>query len=287
MKIALIGTGRMGTALAKRLVAAGHEVVVWNRSHERAKEAVAAGAHAAGSVKEAVEQADAALSSLSDDAAVRQVALGDGGLRDSLPEGVPYVETSTVSPQLTEELAGTFASFAAVPVVGGPAAVGSGEATYLVGTTDATFERIAPLVSALGGNLRRYPAAPLASTAKLAINFLLLSGAVALAEAFVVGRSGGLGDDELRDLLGPAVAPGLRSRFEALLGSPAQGWWTTALGAKDAALAVDLARSRGSELHVGPAVRDAYLQVARESHASEDIAAVRHLYDHAPSRPYP
>jgi len=281
MKIAVLGTGRMGTALAERLLGAGHEVVVWNRSPERAKQAVAAGARAAGSVEEAVEGAGAVLTSLSDDVAVRQVALGEGGLRATLGDGAPYLESSTVSPKLTAELAGIFAHFAAVPVVGGPAAVSAGEATYLVGTTDATFEKIAPLLQSLGERQRRYASAPVASAAKLAVNFLLLSGAVCLAESFAVGRAGGLSDEQLRDLLGAAVAPGLRNRFEALLGSPEQGWWTTALGAKDASLAVDLAESGGTELQVAPAVRDAFLRAARQGYAGEDIAAVRHMYEPA------
>lgn len=278
MKIALLGTGRMGTALAKRLLAAGHEVVAWNRSPEKTEEVVAVGANQAETQGEAVASAEAVVVSLSDDAAVREVALGDGGVRGSLGDGVPYLETSTVSPALTSEFAGIFASFAAVPVLGGPAAVSSGEATYLVGTSDATFEQIQPLLAAFGDRVRRYASAPLASTAKLSVNFLLLSGVVSLAEAFEVGRAGGLSDTQLRELLGGAVAPGLKNRFEALLGAPAQGWWTTALGAKDASLAVELAGTAGIELQVGEAVRDAYLQAGRLGHAGEDIAAVRHVY---------
>jgi 3-hydroxyisobutyrate dehydrogenase-like beta-hydroxyacid dehydrogenase len=279
MRVAVLGTGRMGTALAKRLLAGGHDVTVWNRSAEKTKEAVAAGARPATRVKEAIEGAGAVLTSLSDDSAVRQVALGEGGVREWLPDGVPYMECSTISPRLSEELAGNFARFGAVPVVGGPAAVASGEATYLVGAPDETFELLVGVLDALGDKRRRYPSAGLASTAKLAINFLLLSGVVSLAEAFGVGRAGGLNDEQLRDLLGPAIAPGLRSRFDALLGSPAQGWWTTALGAKDASLAVDLAQTTGIALQVGTAVRDAYLRAAREGYAEEDIAAVRHLYE--------
>jgi 3-hydroxyisobutyrate dehydrogenase-like beta-hydroxyacid dehydrogenase len=283
MKVAVLGTGRMGTALAGRLLGAGHEVAVWNRSTEKTKGAVAAGARAAGSVKEAMEEAGAVLTSLSDDTAVRQVALGEGGVRESLASGVPYIDCSTISPRLSEELASTLVSFAAVPVLGGPAAVTSGDATYLVGAPEATLEKIAWVLDAFGGKRQRYPSARLASTAKLAVNFLLLSSMVSLAESFAVGRAGGLSDEQLRDLLGPVVAPGLRKRFEALLGAPAQGWWTTALGAKDASLAVELARSTGTELWVGPAVQDAYLRTAREGHAGEDIAAIRHLYDRSHS----
>jgi 3-hydroxyisobutyrate dehydrogenase-like beta-hydroxyacid dehydrogenase len=278
----VIGTGRMGTALAERLLAAGNQVAVWNRSAEKTRDAVGAGASAAASIKEAMEGAGAVLTSLSDDAAVRQVALGAGGVREWLAAGVPYIECSTISPALSEELAGVFANFAAVPVVGGPAAVACGEATYLVGAPDATVEMVLPVLDAFGERRRRYATAGLASTAKLAVNFLLLAGVVSLAESFAVGRAGGLSDEQLRDLLGQAIAPGLRNRFEALLGSPAQGWWTTALGAKDASLAVDLARKAGTELQVGSAVRDAYLRAARDGYADQDIAAVRHFYRSAP-----
>ena len=247
--------GRMGSALAQRLVDAGHEVVVWNRSPGKVAEVVARGAREAGSIAQAVASAEVVLTSLSNDAAVRSVALGEGGLRASLGDDATYVECSTVSPQLTEELGGAFSTFVAMPILGGPAAVAKGEATYLAGGAEAALARLAPLLPAFGGLVRRYPAPGLASTAKLTVNVLLLSGIVALAESFAVGRSGGLNDDQLRELLGGAVAPGLKNRFEAVLGAPLSGWWATSLGAKDAGLAIDLAKSGGHELQVGVAVR--------------------------------
>ena len=279
MRVAVLGTGRMGTALAKRLLSGGHDVSAWNRSPEKTREVVAAGGRADLTPSAAMEGADVVLTSLSDDLAVREIALSRGGVLEWAGHGAPYMETSTVSPQLTGELAGLFPSFAAVPVLGGPATVLAGDATYLVGTADATFQVIEPLLTAFGGRMRRYGSASLASTAKLAVNLLLLSHAVSLAESFALGRAGGLSDDQLRELIGGLVAPGVKNRFEALLGSAAEGWWTTALGAKDASLAVELARLGGADLQVGEAVRQAYLRVAQEGHANEDIAAVRHLYD--------
>jgi len=278
MRTAVLGMGRMGAALAGRLLAGGHGVVVWNRSPGRAAEVVKAGAVEAGSVADAVKAAEVLLTCLSDDAAVRHVALGDGGVRGSIADGVPYIECSTVSPELSDELAGMFDNFAAVPVLGGPAAIESAQATYLVGTGPHTLALIEPVLTALGGPVRHYASPRLASTAKLTVNLMLLSGVAALAESFCVGRSGGLHDDQLRELLGGAVAPGLKNRFEALLGAPAAGWWTTALGAKDAGLAIDVAERAGVHLQVAPAVRDAYLRVAEQGHGDEDIAAVRHLY---------
>ena len=268
----------MGAALAGRLLAGGHDVVVWNRSPGKTAEVVKAGAREASSIASAIEAAEIVLTSLSDDAAVRRVALGDGGVRASIADGVPYVECSTVSPQITEELAGMFGRFVAMPVLGGPATVESGQATYLVGTSEETLDLIGPVTLALGGTLRHYGTARLASTAKLTVNLLLLAGAVSLAESFTVGRSGGLGDDQLRELLGGVVSPGLKNRFEAILGASSNRWWTTVLGAKDAGLAVDLAESSGIRLPVATAVRDAYLKAIEEGHGDEDIAAVRYLY---------
>lgn len=280
MRTAVLGMGRMGQALARRALDGGHEVVVWNRSPGRAGPVVAAGAREAASVAEAVAGAEVVLTSLSNDAAVRQVALGDGGLRAALPAGVPYLECSTVSADLTGELAATFGAFAAMPVLGGPASVESGQATYLAGGRPEVLDRVAPVLAALGGTVRRFASAPLASTAKLTVNLLLLTGVVSLAESFAVGRAGGLADDQLRELLGGVVASSVKTRFEAVLGTPGAGWWATTLGAKDAGLAVDLAGRAGYDLPVGAAVRDAYLRAAASGYGDDDIAAVHHLYRH-------
>ncbi len=280
MKIAIIGTGRMGTGLAKRLMAGGHQVVVWNRSAARTAEAVSAGASAATSVAEAVYGADVAMTSLSNDAAVREVAIGPSGLLARLGRGVTYVETSTISPGLSAELAQARASHLALPVLGGPASVESGQATYLAGGDPGTIDHLGPVLDSLGGTLRTFPTARLASVAKLVVNQLMLCGIAALAESFTTGRDGGLDDDQLRELLGGAVSSSVRNRFEALLGAPAAGWWATALGAKDVGLALDVARSAGHELPLSSAARDAYLKAAAMGHADEDVAAVRYAYPH-------
>lgn len=278
MRTAVLGMGRMGVALALRLLGAGHEVVVWNRSPGKAGRAVDAGAKEAGSVTDAVGSAEVVVVMLADDRAVRQVALGPGGIRSAIGDEATYVECSTLSPPLVAELAALFPTFVALPVLGAPTAVEAGTATYLAGGADAAVERVSPIVAAFGGQVRRYGSAPQASTAKVSANLLLLSGIVAMAEAFAVGRSADLSDDQLRELLSGAVGPGVKARFETVLEGPTKTWWTTVLGAKDAGLAVDAAKSGGVDLPVGQAVRDAFLTVAAEGHADEDIAAVKELY---------
>jgi 3-hydroxyisobutyrate dehydrogenase len=156
---------------------------------------------------------------------------------------------------------------------------------YLAGGDGRLVDRLAPLLASLSETVRRYDAAPLALTAKLATNLLLLSNVVALAESFAVGRSGGLTDDQLRELLGasPMVAPGLKNRFEGVLTGSQEGWWTTGLGAKDAGLAIDVARAAEVELPGAEAVRRLYAQAAASGLDQADIAAVTKLYQAQPS----
>jgi 3-hydroxyisobutyrate dehydrogenase-like beta-hydroxyacid dehydrogenase len=207
------------------------------------------------------------------------VALGGGGIRSSLPDAAVYVDASTVSPSLTGDLVDAFPRFVAMPILGSPDAVSSGKAVYLIGGDAAVIAVVEPLFPALTETVRRYGEAPLATTAKLAVNLLLLDGVVGLAESFTVGRSGGLSDDQLRELLGdsPMVAPGLHNRFEGILSGGQKPWWASALGAKDAGLAIDIVQQAGGALPATTTVRDLYRKVSPAPDA-DDVAAVADLY---------
>jgi len=276
----------MGRALASRLIEGGHKVAVWNRSQGQTGGVVSEGAREAPSVADAVDGVEVAVTMLANDDAVRSVALGE--LRSSIGADTIYVDCSTVSPTLSGKLAETFGErFLAIPVVGSPAAVRAGQAAFLAGGNPRTVDRVQPILSSLSDTVRRYDTAPLATTAKLTNNLLLLSQVVALAESFAVGRSGGLSDDQLRDLLrnSPLVAPGLKNRFEGVLTGSQEGWWTAALGAKDAGLAIDIARGAGADLPAAQIIQRLY-QKAAESGKGNDIANVNGLY-RVPTRTIP
>lgn len=279
MDIAVLGMGRMGRALAGRLLECGHQVAVWNRSKGKAAEIVSAGGREADSVADAVDGVDVTITMLANDDAVRDVALGE--LRSSIADKTIYVDCSTVSPALSGELAEAFlARFLAVPVIGSPLAVRAGQAVYLAGGNGGLVDRLSPVLSSLPSTVRRYETAPLALAAKLTNNLLLLSQVIALAESFAVGRSGGLTDDQLRELLGSSslVAPGLKNRFEGVLAGSQEGWWSTVLGAKDAGLAIDIARGADVELPGATVMQQLYEKAAASGLGDADIAAVTQLY---------
>ncbi len=282
--VAVLGLGRMGRAAAARLLDAGFPVTVWNRSPGRADELVSAGATAAGSLADAVASAEVVVTLVADDTALRAVGLGEegpdeGGVLGYL-DGRWWVDMSTVSAELSGELASRCDRFGSMPVLGRPDALRSGEATLLLGAGRRTQEHLRPIVDALSPKVLRFEEPPLAAAAKLATNSLLLSGVTALAEAFAVGRAGGLDTGQLRSLFegSPVVPAALANRFDAVLEGGGDAWWTVELGHKDARLALELAEGGGVTLPLVSAVRDRFDQARSAGLADDDIAAVTRLY---------
>jgi 3-hydroxyisobutyrate dehydrogenase len=279
MKLAVLGMGRMGQAVAARLIDSGHEVTVWNRTSGKAPKLLERGAAEAKSIAEAVSRVDVAISSLSNDDVVKEVALGKDGVRSAIRQDATYVDASTVAPATSKDLDDAFPRFVAMPILGAPPLVASGDAIYLIGAEDSAAEAVAPLFPALSEKRISYPRPSQAAVAKLTVNLMLLDSVVALAEAFGAGRAGGLSDDQLRELLGesPMVPPGIKSRFEGILTGRQDPLWTTLLGAKDARLALQIAESAGVKLPLTSAAQGLYEEAASRSQ-NADIAAVTELY---------
>src|ERR1700741_5059154 len=130
MKIGFLGLGAMGTPMALRLILAGHELSVWNRTEERAKPAIHQGAIAAATPAEAELGADAVVTMLFDDAAHEEVLFGPNGLVDALSPGALHISMSTISVKLSERLTREHArrgqAFVGAPVFGRPNVAGEG-----------------------------------------------------------------------------------------------------------------------------------------------------------------
>ena len=183
MRLAVLGMGRMGHAVAERLLGGDHEVTVWNRTPHKADDLVAKGAREGATPAAAAEETEAAFTSLADDAAVRIVVAGQDGVAAGLGDGV-LIDASTVSPETTADLAEAVGGrLLASPILGSPTAVVSGEAGYLIGGPRELYDRLAPAYDVLTEAGRRVYVgadARVATTLKLLSNYLLMSGIATL-----------------------------------------------------------------------------------------------------------
>lgn len=279
MRIAVLGLGRMGHSVAERL-SGSHDLVVWNRSPEKAKDLVGPRVRSADSAPEAVEDAEVVITSLADDEAVHDLLFGQADVGSRLPTPSVFVDASTISPSMSDRIEEALPRYVALPILGAPQAVRSGNAIYLAGGRAELVDGLAPVFDALGGSVKRYERPAHALVGKLAVNLLLLSGVVTLAESITIGRAGGLDDKQLRDLLGdtPMLAPGLSNRFDSVFAGSGDTWWPPPLAAKDARLAVDVAASNGTMLRLGPVIRAAYESAVEMGLGDEDMVSVARIY---------
>lgn len=279
MAIAVLGLGSMGSALARRLLATGHGVIVWNRSPGRADALVHEGATKAASVEEACSAASVVLTSLTDDAAVRSVLLPGGRPVPGL--GAILVDCSTVSPATTrDEVAHYGPHFVASPILGAPQAVLAGNATFLLGGASSAVIIAESVLSDISTTLLHVgDSAEKASVLKLLNNALLMTGVAALADVVAAAQASGFDDAALTDMLTklPVVAPALHNRLDLLMGREHAGWFPVRLGAKDLRLAGESAEAVGVEMPVTYFVRQRYEQAAASGLADQDITAVIEL----------
>jgi 3-hydroxyisobutyrate dehydrogenase-like beta-hydroxyacid dehydrogenase len=126
MRIVFLGTGHMGLPMARNLAAAGHDVIAWNRSREKAEPLAEHGARIAATPAEAVREAAVAVTMLSDDHAVEEVVFGGDGISDALPRGAVHVSCSTIGVEFSRRLADAHRQrgqgYVAAPVFGRPEA---------------------------------------------------------------------------------------------------------------------------------------------------------------------
>jgi 3-hydroxyisobutyrate dehydrogenase-like beta-hydroxyacid dehydrogenase len=270
----------MGHALAERLLESGHDLTVWNRTPRKADDLVARGVLEARTPARAAAGAEATFTSLADDSAVLAVVTGPDGVAAGLGGGV-LSDASTVSPQTTAQLRAAVAGrMLASPILGSPAAVVAGDASYLIGGPSEHYDRLRPAYEALAEEERRRylgDDATVPTTLKLLANYLLMSGIATLAEVVVAAQTVGLPDELIRDFFGrlPLVAPGLRNRLDPIVCGKHEGWFSMKLGAKDVRLADALARSHGTQLPLAGAVRRLYERATADGWGEADIAAVR------------
>ena len=252
MKVGFIGLGRMGQAIAQRILDAGHELVVYNRTRSKADALEKAGARVADGIAAAVTGQDVVITMLTDDAALRQVL--DGGLLEHLSRGAIHVPMGTHSVAALSEVDAMHREAGQIligcPVLGRPEAVVAGQLGLVPAGPQDAIEKLQPLFDAIGRrtfNAGTNPAG--ASAVKLANNMVLGCAIEAMAEGFALTRKFGVDPGVFNEVLteGLFAAPAYKA-YGAIISK--EGYdnvgFTVMLGLKDA----NLALAAGQVAHV-------------------------------------
>ncbi|MEU7000028.1 NAD(P)-dependent oxidoreductase [Nonomuraea sp. NPDC046570] len=210
MRVGWIGTGLMGEPMARRLLAAGHRLAVYNRTPSRTRKLVAAGAGAAGSVAEAVAGNEVVVTMVALPADVEQVFLGPGGVLAHAAPGSVVVDCSTSSPELARRLAeqGAERDVAVLdaPVSGGPAGAEAGTLSIMAGGDAEAYARVRPLLAAVAATVVHHGPPGSGQLAKLVNQTLVAGATLAVCEAYALAHRVGLDPELVRESTRVGVA---------------------------------------------------------------------------------
>jgi 3-hydroxyisobutyrate dehydrogenase-like beta-hydroxyacid dehydrogenase len=280
MKLGFVGLGRMGAPMAARLLAAGHELKVFNRTRSAADALVSQGAKLAGDVHDLVD-AEIVVSMLADDGAVRAVWL-DSGLAGELPRTNIHLNMATIGLELAREMTEAHrrgaSAYVSAPVFGRPAVAAQGGLDTVVAGAPAAVERCRAVLGTLARQVFVAGEEPYkANAVKIARNFLLAAMIEGLGEAFALVRKCGVGEQAFLDILlaSSLGAPAYRSYGKLMV---ERHWrpaaFAMALGLKDVELALSTARAAGVRLRTAEVIRDQLAAAIAAGRGEEDWAAL-------------
>jgi 3-hydroxyisobutyrate dehydrogenase-like beta-hydroxyacid dehydrogenase len=255
MKIAFLGLGKMGSAIAGRLLQSGHSLTVWNRTTGTADVLAADGAEIALSAHAAILHADVIFTMLNDDAAVEQVILGgDGqaGILDELAPSAIHVSLSTISVALSRTLTAKHAAagsrFVASPVFGRPNVATDGKLWLAVAGRDKDVAYVRPLLESFSREITVISKEPWQAHAlKIGGNFLITAMIESLGEAMAFSEAHSIDPELFLEIVNNALfrSPFYEAYGKVMLHPPKQPGATIALGAKDMKLFRDAAQNLG------------------------------------------
>jgi len=282
--LGFVGLGRMGAAMAHRLLEAGFPLLVHNRDRAKAAPLVAAGAEEARELAE-FARVSCVITMLADDRAVEDVVLAPGGLADALKPGAIHLEASTIGVSLSRRLADEHRrrgqSYAAAPVLGRPEAARAGGLVVLAGGEPALRPRLAPVFAAYARRTFEVADDPArAHLAKLAVNFLIATVLESLGEAFALAEAGGLAPERLYEILTASLfdAPVYRNYGRAIVeGRYRPAGFTAPLGLKDLRLVLGAADERGVPLPLASLLHDRFLTLVARHGSEVDWSALAAL----------
>jgi len=264
MKVGFVGLGAMGMGIVPRLIAGGHTVTGWNRTRAKAAPLIKLGMHWADSPRDVARESEIVFSIVTDATAVRSVALGDQGIIAGLGKDGVYLDMSTIAPDASRAIAAEFAraglTMLDAPISGSTATLTEGKASIMVGGDRAAFERVQPVLLAIGPKVTYIGASGLAVQMKLAINLVLMVEVIAFCEGVALAEKGGVAREVAVDAMLKSVVAspvlGYRGPFILEGKMPAVPLADVNLQQKDMLLVLELGRKLGLPVPLAAAANE-------------------------------
>ncbi len=278
-KLGFVGLGVMGSRVVKRLLDAGYEVTGYNRTKSKAQWLLDAGMKWADTPRAVAEASDVALSMVTNTDALRNVVEGPDGLLAGLTSGKIYLDMSTISPAFSRDLAKRVSALGAsmldTPVSGSVITLEEGKLTLMVGGDQAIFEKIKPILLAIGPKATHVGPNGLAVTMKIATNLSLAVQMLAFSEGMLLAEKSGIKrETAVEVLVNSAIAsPMVKYRGPFVLEMPEEAWFNVNMMQKDMNLALELGRQLDVPLPT-TAVTNEFLTASRGMGLQEQDFAV-------------
>ena len=247
-ELGYVGLGTMGGGVAKRLLDAGHVVHGWNRTKEKAQWLIDAGLHWADSPREVAERSEIVFTMVTNTTAVQAVTEGPDGILAGLAPGKVYVDMSTQSPSgsraLAERVAELGAAMLDAPVSGSVITLEEGKLSIMVGGDNGVYERVRPVLLAIGPKVFHLGPNGSAVTMKIAVNLQLQVQMVAFSEGVLLAEKSGIARETAVEVMLASViaSPMVAYRGPFVLEQPEEAWFDVNMMQKDLNLALELGR---------------------------------------------
>jgi 3-hydroxyisobutyrate dehydrogenase-like beta-hydroxyacid dehydrogenase len=281
MRVAFLGLGIMGHAMATNLAKAGHEVTVWNRTPGKLVE----GAGVAPTPAAAAQGAEAVWMCVSDTDAVETVLFGPDGVEQSLTEGMIIADSSTISPSATVKFAARVkekgVAYVDAPMTGSKIGAANGTLIFMVGGGEAAIDRLGPLFAAMGKKIFRMGETGKGQATKLAMNLQIAMIFEGFAEALTLATKLGVDSQQLVSLIGATMVHSGVVEYKApfVLHRDFTPNFPLRLMHKDLVLALEAAKEARVKLPGVETVEEIYEMATEDGHSDLDYAATLSLLE--------
>jgi 3-hydroxyisobutyrate dehydrogenase-like beta-hydroxyacid dehydrogenase len=282
--VAVIGLGRMGTPMARNLMAVDHALIIHDIRPEATATFAADGVSVAGSPAEATRDAGIVLTCLPGPAEVAAVMDGADGVLGAARKDTLVIETSTIGPGQSRELSQRFAAkgvaYLDAPFSGGAEGARDGTLTIMVGGEAAAYERALPVLACLGTDLHHMGPSGAGNTMKLIIQMIFMSQVTAFLEGVALGETAGIEIGRLLDVIGTSSAhhPSIAKRYDKILAGDTTPRFEISSALKDLTLASAMGAGHGFETLITNAAIEAGERATALGLGDKDLIALRAGY---------